>query len=82
MQPEFEEILKSDLTDVEKLAQAYVFILRQQQTFAQNEIELQSAIGDKQALLKEQIKKGVLKYSGEIFAFCYYRVTGKKLQDD
>lgn len=81
MQPEFEEILKSDLPDSEKLARAYLFILRQQQTFAQNEVELQKAIGDESAVIKEKIKHGVLKYSGEIFAFCYQRVTGKKLPD-
>jgi hypothetical protein len=81
MQPEFEEIIKSDLPDVDKLAQAFMLILKQQQAFSDNEIELQKAIGDNELLVKEQIKKGVLKYSGEIFAYCYFRTTGRKLKD-
>jgi hypothetical protein len=81
MQPEFEKIFESDIPDVEKLAQSFSFILRQQETHSENEIELQKAIGDSELLVKEQIKKGVLKYSGEIFAYCYHRTTGRKLSD-
>lgn len=81
MQPEFEQILSSDLPEVEKLSRAYLFILRQQQDFSSREIELRRALGDEQSLIKEQVKAGALKYSGEIFAFCYYRVTGKKPSD-
>ncbi len=81
MQPEFEQIFETDIPDVEKLAQAFLFILHQQQVYAENEIELQKAIGDNELLVKEQIKKGVLRYSGEIFAYCYYRTTGRKLSD-
>ena len=81
MQPEFEQILESDIPDVEKLAQAYLFILRQQLSHSENEIELQKAVGDNELLVKEQIKKGMLKYSGEIFAYCYYRTTGRRLKD-
>lgn len=79
MQPEFEQILAQDLPETEKLARAYLFILQQQQTYAQNEIELQKALGDQEMLVKEQIKHGVLKYSAEIFAYCYYRTTGRSL---
>jgi hypothetical protein len=81
VQPEFEQILASDLPEIEKLSRAFLCILRQQEAFSLYEIELQKALGDEQAVLKEQIKAGVLKYSGEIFAFCYYRVTGKRPSD-
>jgi hypothetical protein len=81
MQPEFEQIMTSDLPEIDKLARAYLLILRQHQAFSQNEIELRKALQDDQALLKEQIKAGTLKYSSEIFAFCYYRVTGRKPSD-
>jgi hypothetical protein len=81
MQPEFEAILASDLPQSEMLSRAYQYIMREQIAFSRREIELQKAIGDQQALVKEQIKMGVLEYAYEIFAFCYLRVTGKKMTD-
>lgn len=79
MKPEFEQILTEDLPEIQKLARAYLFILRQQQMYAQHEIELQKAIGNDEMLVKEQIKQSVLKYSAEIFADCYFRITGRSL---
>lgn len=81
MQPEFEAILASDLPETEILSRAYQYIMQEQIAFSRREIELQKAIGDQQALVKEQIKMGVLEYASEIFAFCYLRVTGKKMTD-
>ena len=79
MQPEFEQILAEDLPETEKLARAYLSILHQQQAYAGHEIELLKAIGDEEKLVKEQIKQSVLKYSAEIFAYCYFRITGRSL---
>lgn len=79
MQPEFETILASDLPEAEKLTRAFQFILREQIAHEQREIELQKATGDEAALIKEKIKLGVMEYVNEIFAYCYLRVTGKKL---
>jgi hypothetical protein len=81
MQPEFEAILASGQPEVEKLTQAYQFIMREQIAHARREIELQHAIGDKEDLIKEKIKLGVMEYANDIFAFCYLRVTGRKLLD-
>jgi len=82
MNPEFDAILASDLPELEKLARAYQFILQEQITHARGEIELQKAIGDEQALVKEQIKIGVMEYSKNTFAYCYLLVTGRKLADE
>ena len=79
MKPEFEAILTSDLPDLEKLTRAYQLILQDHIAHAQGEIELYKAIGDQQALVKEQIKLGVIEYTYDTFAFCYLRVTGRKL---
>jgi hypothetical protein len=79
MQPEFEAILASDLPEAEKLTQAYQFIIQEQIAHARREIELQQALGDQEALIKEKIKLGVMEYTNDIFAFCYQRVTGRKL---
>jgi hypothetical protein len=82
MQPEFEAILASDLPDVEKLSRAYQFILDDQMAYGRREIELQKALGDEEALIKEKIKLGVMEYTHGIFAYCYLRVTGKKLSHE
>lgn len=80
MQPEFEAILASDLSDLEKLTQTYRFILKEQIAIAQREIELQRALGDQEKMIKEKIKKGVMENSASIFAFCYLKVTGHPLK--
>ncbi len=79
MQPEFEAILASDLPEVEKLTLAYQFIMQEHIAHGRREVELQKALSDEDALIKEKIKLGVLEYSNDIFAYCYLRVTGKKL---
>lgn len=81
MEPEYEQILASKLPDIEKLTRSFLAILQQNQAYAEHEIELRKALGDEQGRIKEQIKMETLKYSREIFAFCYYRTTGRKLSD-
>ncbi|NUM45817.1 MAG: hypothetical protein HUU38_14025 [Anaerolineales bacterium] len=71
MPPEFDAILASDLPDLEKLTQAYQFILKEQIAIAQREIELQKALGDQEKMIKEKIKKGTIEYSASIFSFCF-----------
>jgi hypothetical protein len=82
MKPEFEAILSSDQPELEKLTRAYQFILQEHITHAHGEIELQKALGDEQALIQEKIKLGMLEYVNGIFAFCYLRVTGRKLDHE
>jgi len=82
MDPKFEAILSSNLPELEKLTHAYQFILQEQIAYSRREIELQNAIGDEQALVKEKIKLGVMQYTNDIFAFCYLRVTGRKLTSE
>jgi len=82
MDPKFEAILSSNLPELEKLTRAYQFILQEQIAYSRREIELQNAIGDEQALVKEKIKLGVMQYTNDIFVFCYLRVTGRKLTSE
>ena len=82
MQPEFEAILASDLPEADKLASAYQLIITQHMEHSRREIELRQAMGDKEALVKEQIKLGVLEYSLGVWAHCYYRVMGRQVADD
>ncbi|MBN2147370.1 MAG: hypothetical protein JW726_08275 [Anaerolineales bacterium] len=82
MQPEFEAILSSDLPQAEKLTRAFQLIIQQQIAYGQREVELLQALGDEEALVKEKIKLGVMQYVNEIYAYCYLRVTGRKLTDE
>ena len=82
MQPEFEAILASDLSEADKLARTFQLIITQHMEHSRRDIELFKALGDKEALVKEQIKLGVLEYSLGVWAHCYYRVTGRKVADD
>jgi hypothetical protein len=82
MQPEFEAILASDLPEADKLARAFQLIITQHMEHSRRDIELLKALGDKDALIKEQIKLGVLEYSLGVWAHCYYRVMGRKVADD
>jgi hypothetical protein len=81
MQPEFENILASDLPDIEKLTQSFQLILKEHIEHEKHEVELQKALGDQEELIKTQIKLGVYEYTNDIFAFCYLRVTGRKLSN-
>jgi len=82
MQPEFEAIIASDLPEAEKLARAYQLIIEQHMEHTRREIELFKAMGDKEALVKEQIKLGVMEYTLGVLTHCYWRVTGRKVTDD
>ncbi len=79
MQKEFEDILASDLPEVEKVARAYRWIIEDQMAHSRNEIELLKALGDQEKLVKEQIKLGMFEYTSDIFAFCYQQATGRTL---
>lgn len=82
MHSEFESIISSNLSDIEKLTQAYQIILQEQMAHSRHEIELQKALGDQDALIKEQIKLNVMEYTNGIFDYCYFRVTGRKFHHD
>lgn len=79
MQTNIEAILQSDLSELDRVAQAFLAILDQSQVYSAAEIELRKALGDEQGLRKEQIKADTLRHSGEILRYCYLRVTGRKL---
>ena len=82
MQSEFEAVIASDLPDAEKLARAYQLVITQHIEHTRREIELFKAMGDKEALIKEQIKVGVMEYTLGVFTDCYCRVTGRRSTDD
>jgi hypothetical protein len=80
-EPEMVAILASDATEIDKLAQVYKMIVEKQLEYARGAVELARATGDREALVKEQIKMGMLKNAIEIFAYAYLRVTGKRVRN-
>jgi hypothetical protein len=72
-------ILKSDLPEVDKLAQAFQKATQVYVVSYQREIELLKALGDEESLVKEQIKLGVMQHARGILSDLYSRITGRQV---
>ncbi len=70
------------LPELDRLTLAYRRLLRQYQAHAAHEIEILRALDDREALIKEEIKHGMLKAAEGMFAHTYWEVTGRRLSDD
>ena len=79
MMPKVDEIMATDLPDIEKLAQAFGYLMEQYIAIAGREQDLQKALGDKEAVLKMQIQKNTLEYALSMFEDCYRRATGRRV---
>lgn len=69
-------IFASPKPELEKLAEGFHLITRDQITHSLREQELLQALGDKQGLVKEQIKMSTIEHVVSIFDECYQRATG------
>ncbi len=75
---EVERILASDLSDLEKLTQAFDCITSFIIGHAGAEIALTRALQDRQQLIATQIKKETMAHARSIFEHCYCRVIGRR----
>jgi len=75
---EFERIIASDLPQMDKLAQAFDVLTSMYVDSYANQVDLLRAVKDQEALVKEQIKLELMRFSRVLFADCYFRVTGKR----
>jgi hypothetical protein len=82
LMPQFEAIMAQDIEEIDKLAQAFRFLITEHVAIAKREAELLRAMDDKEALVKEQIKANTMEYTLGVFAHCYYSATGRKLKDE
>jgi hypothetical protein len=78
----FNEIKASDLPEVEKVAQAFRWLTSRYMEHSQQEIELLRAMSDRESLVKEQIKLGVMKHTRGIFHDCYKFMIGRRAWDE
>ena len=79
---DFLAIFDSDLSEADKLARSFDHITSLHIQHAEQEIELLRAMGDKDQLIKEQIKTETIKHVRNIFNDCFMRSTGKKAWND
>jgi predicted transcriptional regulator len=75
-------VKESDLPDVDKVAQVFGWILSRTIEHGEREVELAKAMQDRETLIKEQIKLGVIKYAREIFNDCGRHVLGRRFWDE
>ena len=79
LMPKVDEIMATDSSDIEKLAQAFSYLVEQHINMILREQELQKAVGEDTALVKLQIQAGTMEYVFGMFRDCYQRATGKKV---
>jgi len=79
---EFQQILDSDLSEVEKLAQTFGWITGRIVEHSHREVELARAMQDRETLVKAQIKLAAIEHSRQILDYCYLRVTGGRAWHD
>ena len=77
----YKQIFKSDLSDVEKVAQAFDHVTNKIMSFSENEIELLKVMDDRDAIIKEQIKLSTVKHCRTIFADAFRMATGRSAWD-
>lgn len=80
--PQIEAIITADIPDIEKLSKAYVFIISQHIEISKRELEVLKALGDQEAIIKEQIKANTMAYTLGMFRQLHLRATGRKVSDE
>ena len=81
-QVKFNEIVGSDMPDIDKLKWAFDFTTRTVIEHAHSEIELAQAMHDQESKIKTQIKMETLKFARQMFGTHYLRITGRRAWDE
>lgn len=69
-------IKQADLTDADRLAQAFDVVTRRILSLYEQDVELARALQDGDLLVKNQIKLEMLKTSRQVFEQCYRFMLG------
>lgn len=73
---ETDRIVAEDIPDMEKFIKLFDWVTTRFGIIAEQEIDLARALGDKDAVVKHQIKLSTMKLCREMFEDCYLRATG------
>jgi KaiC/GvpD/RAD55 family RecA-like ATPase len=76
------EIKASDLSEVEKVAQAFDWVTGRYVENGRYAVELARAMKDQESLVKEQIKLSLMLHTRGIFQTCFKHVTGREAWDE
>jgi hypothetical protein len=74
----YESIFESDRSELEKIVEAFDLVTKHYKSYGENEIELLKAVNDKENLVKEQIKMGMVDLIRGMYNECHRRATGRK----
>ena len=79
---DFNQIFEQELPELEKVRQGFEWVTAQYLAESGREQEVLMALGDRETLVKEQIKASTLRHARQVFNDCYLRATGRKAWDD
>jgi len=77
--PRVNEIMEADLPEIDKLAQAYGYIIQQHIDVIRRECEKFKELGDKDALVKMQVQLSTMEYMLGVFLYCHRQVLWKRV---
>ena len=75
------ETQTADLPEAEKMARIFYHITNSILTHEQQELELLRAMGDRENLIKEQIKLSTMEHARSVFSQCFKWATGRQFPD-
>jgi hypothetical protein len=75
-------IFESDLTEVEKVAKAFDIATERFLDHGRKDLEVYKAMGDKESLVKEQIKQETIRFARGVFNQAFKRVMGRSAWDE
>ncbi len=82
MMDEYLAIIDKDLPEAERIVRAFGVIIRFYEIHGEQDIQLARAMGDRERLVKEQIKLSTFRHAQSILLDAYQRVTGRKISDE
>ncbi len=79
---ELHAILRSGRPDIDKLTLAFAAVMGQAIASARRDVELASALGDRELKVKHQIKLESMATARRIYQMCHRQVTGRSAWDE
>ena len=79
---DFNQIFDQPISELEKVRQGFDWVIDMYLKESLLDQEALLALGDRERLVKEQIKISTLRHARQIFGDCYTRATGRKAWDD
>lgn len=79
---DLDAIIASEQPDIDKVAQAFAHLTDRIMREWQKELEIKTALSDREGQVKEQIKLECFRTARTLFNTCFKRVTGRRAWDE